>query len=652
MKYYLSNVLNGFRPEDTHIELEIKMRQTPNFVIVDIDQDDMPEILFTYNYMGEKYIGVLKRKNMQWYFVQTMPEKEQKAIGLGNLVNTVEGMVITPNDLGKAVDMQMLFGNKAQAFVSLVNDVVTHGTVSPGQMNIQPSQSVNTQSNQQMNIQPNQSVNTQSNQQMNMQSNQSGNTQFNQPVNTQFNQQTSMQPNQSMNAQSKQQSNLNDVYLQNLTQEQINQLTSEKLPPPQQINTPTSQKALNENLVTPIMSVTETDTAVNATPFIQPTPNMNPGQTGNTNNAYLQDLTEAQINQILNEQLPPSQQINTPTSQQALNQDVITPIMNVNQVQPTVPNVPINSGMASQFPNATTNSGMASQFPNAATNSGMASQFPNTAINNGMASQFPNTTMNNGMMNGIGLGQQGTQDVYNYGQSPLLDKEVINFAQADVTGDGRLDSIYLVGNRKVGDPTRFIEGMGLRVKTEGRTLAVDFPYGNGYSPVLFIGDLTRDGIPDVLVNIFASNTGGFLTSYIYTFQNEEPRMLFDSKAFNETYTGKVIYEDNYVVRVLTNRPPWQYTIDLSDREADYLSGLYDQNGKLRRPTEGTLLGLNSFNPSDYDVNGEYNVSSIQRVIGTGNLDTLGLVETYLAWRDATQRFEPFMQYLSVLGRPR
>lgn len=570
MKYYLSNVLNGFRPEDTHIELEIKMRQTPNFVIVDIDQDDMPEILFTYNYMGEKYIGVLKRKNMQWYFVQTMPEKEQKAIGLGNLVNTVEGMVITPNDLGKAVDMQMLFGNKAQAFVSLVNDVVTHGTVSPGQMNTQP--------------------------------------------------------NQSMNAQSKQQSNLNDVYLQNLTQEQINQLTSEKLPPPQQINTPTSQKALNENLVTPIMSVTETDTAVNATPFIQPTPNMNPGQTGNTNNAYLQDLTEAQINQILNEQLPPSQQINTLTSQQALNQDVITPIMNVNQAQPTVSNVPINSGMASQFPNA--------------------------AINSGMAGQSSNATMNNGMMNGMGLGQQGTQNVYNYGQSPLLDKEVINFAQADVTGDGRLDSIYLVGNRKVGDPTRFIEGMGLRVKTEGRTLAVDFPYGNGYSPVLFIGDLTRDGIPDVLVNIFASNTGGFLTSYIYTFQNEEPRMLFDSKAFNETYTGKVIYEDNYVVRVLTNRPPWQYTIDLSDREADYLSGLYDQNGKLRRPTEGTLLGLNSFNPSDYDVNGEYNVSSIQRVIGTGNLDTLGLVETYLAWRDATQRFEPFMQYLSVLGRPR
>lgn len=553
MKYYLSNVLNGFKPEDTHIELEIKMRQTPNFVIVDIDQDDMPEILFTYIYMGEKYIGVLKRKNMQWYFVQTMPEKEHKAIGLGNLVNTVEGMVITPKDVGKVVNMEMLFGNKAQAFVSLVNDEVTHGTVSQSQMTQQYNQ-------------PNQSMNTQ------------------------YNQQMYMQPNQ--------QSNLNNVYLQDLTEAQIGQIISEQLPPPQQINTPASQQALQENLVTPIMSANETDAVVNATPFIQQsTPMMNTqtNQMGNLNNAYLQDLTEAQISQIISEQLPPHQQINTSTSQQALNQNVITPIMNLNQLQPT----------------------------------------------------SSNSTMNNGI-----IGQQSIQNVYNFGQNPNLDKEVINFAQADVTGDGNLDSIYLVGNRNVGDPTRFIEGMGLRVVTGGRTLAVDFPYGNGYSPILFVGDLTRDGIPDVLVNIFSGEAGSFITSYIYTFQNEEPRMLFDSKAFNELYTGKVIYEDNYVVRVLTNRPPWQYTIDLSDREIDYLSSLYDANGRLRRPTEGTLLGLNSLNPVDYDVNGEFNVSSIQRVIGTGNLDTLGLVETYLSWRDATERFEPFMQYVSIFGRPR
>ncbi|MEG0711856.1 MAG: VCBS repeat-containing protein, partial [Niameybacter sp.] len=75
----------------------------------------------------------------------------------------------------------------------------------------------------------------------------------------------------------------------------------------------------------------------------------------------------------------------------------------------------------------------------------------------------------------------------------------------------------------------------------------------------------------------------------------------------------------------------------------------DENGNLRRATEGTLLGLTSLNPIDYDVNGEFNLASVQRVIGISNLDTLGLVETYLAWRNATNRFEPFMQYLSVLG---
>ena len=609
MKYYLSNVLNGFKPVGAYVELEIKMRQTPNFVVVDIDQDDMPEILFTYTYMGEKYIGVLKRRNMQWYFEQTMPEREQKAIGLGNLVNTVGDGVITPNDVGRVVNMEMLFGNKAQAFVSLVNDAVTHGIVSQGQMNMQPNQSMNQPMNMQSNQSMNQPMNMQPNQSMNQPMNMQPNQFMNQPMNMQPNQPISAEFTQPMNTQANQQANLSNANLQNLTEAQIAQILSEQLPLPQQIGTPSAQQALQENVITPIMNVTETPAAVNETPFVQANPMMNIPNIpiANAEDINLQNLTEAQIIQIIGEKLPPSQLINTLASQQALQENVVTPIMNVNETAAVVNETPFIQGTPM-------------------VNSGTTGQQP---------MQNPSST----------IGQ-------NLNQNINLDKEVINFAQADVTGDGRIDSIYLVGDRQVGDPTRHIENMGLRVRTDGKILSVDFPYGNGYSPILFVGDLTRDGIPDVLVNMFSSSTGGFITSYIYTFENGVPRMLFDSKVFNDLYTGKVIYEDNYIVRVLTNRPPWQYTIDLRDRDPGYLSSLYDQNGRLRRPTEGTLLGLNSLNPIDYDVNGEFNISSIQRVIGIGNLDTLGLVETYLSWRDATSRFEPFMQYLSVLGRPR
>ena len=52
MKFYLDSILKGFKPVNSEVVLKGVSRQTPNFVIVDIDQDGMPEILFTYQVNG------------------------------------------------------------------------------------------------------------------------------------------------------------------------------------------------------------------------------------------------------------------------------------------------------------------------------------------------------------------------------------------------------------------------------------------------------------------------------------------------------------------------------------------------------------------------------------------------------------------------
>ena len=214
-----------------------------------------------------------------------------------------------------------------------------------------------------------------------------------------------------------------------------------------------------------------------------------------------------------------------------------------------------------------------------------------------------------------------------------------------------LDSIYLVGDRPRPNNPGYVENVGLKVRSGNKLYEVTFPYGNGYSPILFVGDLTGDGIEDVLVNIFAGGNEGFLTSYAYTFADDMPMLLSDSKIFNDIQTGTVKYADNYRVNIQTNSPPRIYTIDISDRGPDYLAMIYNENGTLIRPREGTLLGLVSLHPVDYEFNGDYNLSAVQRVIGIDNLDTLGLVETYFTWRPAISRFTPFAQYFSILGSP-
>ena len=722
MKFYLDSILKGFKPVNSEVVLKGVSRQTPNFVIVDIDQDGMPEILFTYQFNGEKYIGILKRENMQWYLYDVSLEKDQKALGLGNLVNVLNGVNLTSEDVGKAVTMQDLVGNNDQAFVSYVNDILNHGMVMQQIAGEETVAQANEPMVQQV-IQPAL------------------------PPSTPLEEEPLVSagvfiPSNTLNTSvSGTQTNVggvanmpNNMNAGSMTGEQIIQQTG-PLPPPENINTPQAQAALNQNVTTPIMSINEAglNTDNNMQGSMGGQIMQQPGTLppfGNVNTpqaqaAFGQNVTmptmginEAGLNannmqgimtgeQIMQQAgpLPPPENINTPQAQAALGQNVTTPIMSINeaglntnnvqgsmegqimqQTGPLPPTGNVNTpqtqaafGQNVTMPTMGINeAGLnANNMQGVMTGEQIIQQtgpLPSPGnVNTPQAQAALNQNFITPIMSTMGIGEQMDETafeeevaggempevkVYNIsndmgelGLNIASDKEVINFAQADVTGDGVPDNIYLVGNRPRPEMPGYFEDVGLRVVSDGRVYEIDFPYGNGYGPVLFVGDLTHDGIADILVNIFASGGGGFLTSYAYTFVNDQPSLLVDSKTFNDLQRGTVIYQDNYRVRIETLRPPRVYTIDISDRGPEYLNQIYNPDGTLIRPTEGTLLGLITLHTVDFDVNGEYNLSAVQRAIGLNNLDTLGLLETYFAWRPAISRFQPFAQYFSILGQP-
>lgn len=619
MKFYLDSILKGFKPVNSEVVLKGVSRQTPNFVIVDIDQDGMPEILFTYQVNGEKYIGILKRENMQWYLYDVSLEKDQKALGLGNLVNVLNGVNLTSEDVGKAVTMQDLVGNNDQAFVSYVNDILNHGMVMQQIAGEETVAQANEPMVQQV-IQPALPPSTPLEEEPLVSAGGfiPSNT-LNTPVSgTQTNVGGVANMPNNMNAGS-------------MTGEQIIQQTG-PLPPPENINTPQAQAALNQNVTTPIMSINEAGLSTNN--------NMQ----GNVGGQIMQQTGP----------LPPPGNVNTPQTQAAFGQNVTMPTMGINEAGLNANNMQgvmtgeqiiQQTGPLPSPGNVNTPQAQAALNQNFITpimsTMGIGEQMDETAFEEEVAGgEMPEVKVYN-----------ISNDMGELGLNIASDKEVINFAQADVTGDGVPDNIYLVGNRPRPEMPGYFEDVGLRVVSDGRVYEIDFPYGNGYGPVLFVGDLTHDGIADILVNIFASGGGGFLTSYAYTFVNDQPSLLVDSKTFNDLQRGTVIYQDNYRVRIETLRPPRVYTIDISDRGPEYLNQIYNPDGTLIRPTEGTLLGLITLHTVDFDVNGEYNLSAVQRAIGLNNLDTLGLLETYFAWRPAISRFQPFAQYFSILGQP-
>lgn len=232
-------------------------------------------------------------------------------------------------------------------------------------------------------------------------------------------------------------------------------------------------------------------------------------------------------------------------------------------------------------------------------------------------------------------------------------QEVIDLKQADVYGSGLPDTIYLLGNRPYGEASQLVEDIKLVINdgSTNQSLDIKLPIKKGYYPTIFLEDFTGDKRKDILVTVYTGEEGGGIESYLYTFEKNTPILIFDSSQFNEKSTGLVEYQDNYKVKIKSNNPKAQYTLDVSDKTDEYLTSVYDEDGNLLKETSGEILGLNTLNPVDYQKSGIYNLDAIQRIIGPDSSITLGLLETFLVWDRVAKEFKPFIQYVSLYGNP-
>ena len=129
-----------------------------------------------------------------------------------------------------------------------------------------------------------------------------------------------------------------------------------------------------------------------------------------------------------------------------------------------------------------------------------------------------------------------------------------------------------------------------------QTSTINLQKNAGYNTKLFLGDFSKDNIFDILISIESGGSGGYGIFYIYSFRNNIPRLLFDFEKYNNSYTFKVNYEDFYKVNV--GSPPLDllFTLDIRYKGYDYLSQLYDENGKLKQPVKGEVLAASALNP--------------------------------------------------------
>ncbi|WP_152396714.1 hypothetical protein [Paenibacillus guangzhouensis] len=160
----------------------------------------------------------------------------------------------------------------------------------------------------------------------------------------------------------------------------------------------------------------------------------------------------------------------------------------------------------------------------------------------------------------------------------LLDQQLI-----DVNKDGVLDMAYVVGTRE-DNKSAYSLDINLIV-VDGKTAKImnaNIIGFDGYMPYInFAGDFNGDKANDIMLTADTGGSGGYITSRIVSFYNNTP---------------KVILSDNLRVK-------------------------------------GNLATFNSLDPIDTNGDGIYELLGEERLTGDSNAETIGYVNTTLAYRN-------------------
>lgn len=202
---------------------------------------------------------------------------------------------------------------------------------------------------------------------------------------------------------------------------------------------------------------------------------------------------------------------------------------------------------------------------------------------------------------------------------------------ADVNGDGVEDVVTLLGTPF--SETVYWENLHMTVKdgATGETTDVALAENAGYAPQLWIGALTGEDQNDIFVSTASGGSGGYSYYSVFTFKDGAYAPIFDTESFNAENAYTVVYQDNELVAVTNVATGVRYLVSLSGREADYLSGLYNEDGTLKTATEGEVYPLGNLYPVDIDADGVYELVAVQDVCGLYHVDVLGNVLTVLEW---------------------
>lgn len=223
------------------------------------------------------------------------------------------------------------------------------------------------------------------------------------------------------------------------------------------------------------------------------------------------------------------------------------------------------------------------------------------------------------------------------------DYYVNDIKYGDVTGDGNIDEIVLVGRKEDDASSPFTDNMIVLVQDKARNVVTLFSPDNnaGYSADMFLGDFNSDGIKDIMIGLdTGANGGAGVSAYsIYSFGNSQFTSLFTNKdELNSGLCFELKFLDGYKVLIRNEELKREFVIDISNKKKEYEEDGYYVKGKLNKRIQGWADDYFMIVPKDVDDDGTLELIGYQYICGRDHADWVAYAKSTLKWDKEKQKW--------------
>lgn len=226
-----------------------------------------------------------------------------------------------------------------------------------------------------------------------------------------------------------------------------------------------------------------------------------------------------------------------------------------------------------------------------------------------------------------------------------LKEQVLETKFGYVINDKTLSKVVLFGTYEKDSP--FAQKIRIEIKdieTDKTILTIHPTTDYGYSPTILLANFKEGKHQQIFLGMSSGGSGGYGYYYVYNINNCRVKTVFDYEKWDKEYTAK--YADDYKVIVNETGTNKKYIIDISLRDNEYLSQIYDSDGKLLEPKDADVSMLNTAFPYYNSAQGIYQLEVLQRITGLYNADSLGYMINYTQYKN--NKFTPYFTMLGVL----